>query len=84
MIEDFVRHNLSTASIKSIVEHFNTNNSQIYSILQPEKPGTIIQKLRMEVVMEMRHARIDIKEISRVSGFSVSYIRKIKIDQKTN
>jgi hypothetical protein len=84
MIEDFVRHNLSTASIKSIVEHFNTNNSQIYTILQPEKPGTIIQKLRMEVVMEMRHARIDINQISRVSGFSVSYIRKIKKDQKAN
>ncbi len=39
MIELFIRQNLSTASIKSINEHFNTNTSQIYILLEPDKPG---------------------------------------------
>jgi len=54
MIEQYIRENLSTASLKSINEHFNSNTSQIYTLLDPDKPGTIIQKLRLELVMEMK------------------------------
>ncbi len=78
MIEQFIRENLSTASIKSINEQFNTNTSQIYALLEPDKPGTIIQKLRLEMVMEMKKSGADAQQISEISGLSESYIKKIK------
>lgn len=78
MIEAFIRQNLSTASIKSINEHFNTNTSLVYILLEPDKPGTIIQKLRLETVIEMKKAGDDIKLISETTGLSESYIKKIK------
>ena len=77
-IEQYIRDNLSVASLKSIADHFNSNNSQIYKLLEPEKPGSIIQKMRLEKVVEMRDAGKDVKEISEVTGLSESYVRKIK------
>ena len=76
-IEQFIRENLSIASLKSIADHFKTNTSTIYTILDPEKPGAFIQQLRMEKVMEMRKGRTSAKEIAAISGFSESYVRKI-------
>ena len=78
MIEDFIRHNLPTASIKSINEHFKTNTSLIYALLEPEKPGTIIQKLRLELVAELKKSGADLQQISEATGFSESYLKKIK------
>jgi hypothetical protein len=78
MIEAFICQNLSTASIKSINEHFNTNTSLVYILLEPEKPGTIIQKLRLETVMEMKKSGADLQLISKTTGLSESYIKKMK------
>lgn len=75
-IEQFIRDNLANASIKSINEHFNTN--QLYAIFEPEKPGTIIQKLRLELVTEMKNSGLSIQEISAASGLSESYLKKLK------
>ncbi len=77
-IEQYIKENLSIASLKSITDHFNTNNSHIYKLIEPEKPGSIIQNLRMQKLVEMRDAGADISEISRVTGLSESYIRRIK------
>lgn len=77
-IEAFIRENLSIASLKSIAEHFNTNNSHIYHLLEPEKPGSIIQKLRFEKVVEMRKNGANLEQITEATGLSESYIKKIK------
>jgi hypothetical protein len=77
-IEDFIKENLSTASLKSITDHFNTNNSHIYKLIEPEKPGSIIQKMRMDKVIELKNSGKDINEISDATGLSVSYLKKIR------
>lgn len=77
-IEEFIQQNLPIASLKSITDHFKSNNSHIYKLIEPDKPGLIIQKLRADKVVEMKNAGCDISEISRVTGLSESYIKKIK------
>lgn len=77
-IENYIRENLSVASLKSIIEHFNTSKSQIYNLTEPETPGSIIQKMRLEKVIEMRDSGKDVTEISSITGLSESYIKKIK------
>ncbi len=78
-IEAYIRENLSTASLKSITSHFETTTRHIYKIIEPEKPGAIIQKLRLELVMEMKKSSADPEQIAEATGLSVSYIRKIKV-----
>ena len=80
MVEDFIRKNLATASIKSINEHFHSNTNQIYALLEPDKPGTIIQEMRLKLVMEMKKSGSDLQTIADSSGLSKSYIKKIKAD----
>jgi len=77
-IEAYIRENLSTASLKSITSHFETTTRHIYKIFEPEMPGSIIQKLRLELVMEMKKSGADAEQIAEATGLSVSYIRKIK------
>jgi hypothetical protein len=77
-IECFIRENLANASLKSINDHFNTSNRNIYKIIEPDKPGSIIQKIRLEKVKEMNKAGRDLTEIAEATGLSMSYIRKIK------
>lgn len=76
-IESFIKDFLPTASLKSIVDHFDTNNSMVYNILAPNKPGDLIQQLRYEKVKELRSEGKSAKQISEVTGLSDSYVRKI-------
>lgn len=76
----YIRENLTTASIKSINEHFQSNTNQIYAILEPDKPGTIIQQLRMELVIDMKKRGNGLADIAAATGFSQSYIKKIKMN----
>ena len=78
-IIEFIRMNLSTASLKSINEHFGSNTNQVYALFEPEKPGTIIQQLRTELVIAMKKEKATLSEISTATGFSQSYIKKIKV-----
>lgn len=77
-IEAYIQDNLSTASLKSITDHFNTNKNQIYKLIEPDKPGSIIQQLRMQKVLDMRKAGAELNDISQATGFSESYIKKIR------
>lgn len=77
-IEDYIIQNLSSVSIKNLTDKFNLNAPQLYAILHPDRPGTIIQKLRTDMVLEMKKAGKNINEIAEATGLSVSYIRKIK------
>ena len=76
-IEHFIRGNLAQASLKSIAERFDTNNAVIYELLSPEKPGALINRLRMEQVKDLRKANKSAKEISQTTGFSEYYVRKV-------
>lgn len=78
-IEEYIRQNLTTASISSINDHFNTNATYVYSLFEPDKPGSIIQQQRMQMVAEMRKNGAKIGEISVATGLSESYIRKLKV-----
>lgn len=76
-IETFIKENLAQASLKSISERFKTNHAVIYSILDPEKPGAFINRLRMEQVKKLRKAGKSAAEISQLTGFSEYYVRKV-------
>jgi hypothetical protein len=76
-IEAFIRSNLSNASLKTVIDHFKTNNSMVYSILAPLKPGELIQTLRQERLRAMRDEGRRPDEIAKATGLSESYVRKI-------
>lgn len=76
-IETFIQENLAQASLKSIAEKFQTNNAVIYSLLSPEKPGALINRLRMERVHRLRKFGRSAREISQQTGFSEFYVRKV-------
>ena len=76
-IEAFIRENLAVASLKSITDHFQTSNANVYMLLAPEKPGAFINRLRMEKVQQLRGENKTAKEIADLTGFSVSYVWKI-------
>lgn len=82
-IENFIKENLATASINSITDHFKTNKSFIYRLLEPDKPGTIIQKFRQEMVIKMKSEGHSIKEISIATGLSQPYINRMKWSNET-
>jgi hypothetical protein len=75
-VEAFIRENLTTVSIKSIIKHFDTNTKQLYKVLHPDKPGTIIQHLRQEIVAQMRSEGANAKQIAVATGLSESYVKK--------
>lgn len=76
-IETYIRENLAQASLKSIAEKFQTNNAIIYALLAPDKPGAIINRLRMEQVHKLRKENRPAREISQLTGFSEYYVRKL-------
>lgn len=76
-IEMFIRENLISASLNSITDKFKINTSTVYALLEPDKPGAIIQELRMTKVKMLRKEGATAKDIAEVTGLSASYIRKI-------
>jgi hypothetical protein len=78
IIEEFIRNNLPNASIKTIIDEFDLNPRQLYAILKPDKPGTNIQNIRLNSVKQMREEGKTSQEISKATGLSISYLKKIK------
>lgn len=78
-IEDYIIHNLPNASIKSILDEFKLSPRQLIRILQPAKPGAIIQDIRLKRVSTMRHEGKTKNEIAEATGLSLSYLKKLKI-----
>lgn len=77
-IEAYINNNLPTASIKTLMDHFKVSAPIIYEALKPDRPGSIIQQLRLKTVIEMRQQNKAIEEIAEVTGLSISYLKKIK------
>lgn len=77
----YIKENINTVGIKTINEHFQINTIQLYNILRPKKPGNIITDLRIELVMKLRKEGRNVKEISEATGFSETYIYRVKLKE---
>ena len=76
-IEDFIRAHIKLVTLKAIQVHFNISARVLYTILEPEKPGAIIQRIRQERIRELKKEGMGAKEIAEESGLSESYVRQI-------
>lgn len=77
-LEDYIKQNLANATILSITEHFQTNLHVINKVLINLQLGELIRNLRIEKVKKMRKQNCSEQEISALTGFSISYLKKIK------
>ncbi len=77
-IEEYIQSNLKNVSIKNIKDYFNISNKSLYKIIAPEKPGVIISNFRKMKVKELISKGESLKNISEKTGFSISYLRKLK------
>ena len=77
-IVDYIDLNLSTVTVISVTEYFNTNFNAINNELKTIKIGELIRERRILVVRNMREKRINEETISIATGFSISYLKKIK------
>lgn len=76
-IDHYIIKNLSTVSILSISEHFNLGVHDLYKIMGKNKPGVYIRKIRLKQIKAMRGENFSEEEISKATGFSVSYLKKL-------
>lgn len=77
-IINFIKKNLGSVTIEMICLEFNVNQNEVYKILSDgRRPGEIIRKERVKLVREMRSKNKSEEEISKASGFSISYLKKI-------
>lgn len=77
-IETFIESNLPIASIKTLMDEFQLNAPQLYVILKPDRPGTLIQQIRLATVKKMREKGQSHEEIAAATGLSISYLKKLK------
>ena len=75
---DYINNHIESASIQTICDHFNFSNTKLYAITKPEKPGELIRRLRAERVRQMRDAGYSKSEIADATGFSKSYVGRVK------
>ncbi|MEK9739944.1 MAG: hypothetical protein VW262_02030 [Flavobacteriaceae bacterium] len=76
-IDLFIDQNLATVSIQILIEHFKISNSELYKIMDDKKPGDYIRIKRMNKVKHLRSIDASPEEISELTGFSLSYLKKI-------
>lgn len=74
----FIDSNLKDVTIVNICHQFNINPLQLNDILGTDKPGELIRTKRLDLVRKMRKDRRKEEDIAFVTGFSVSYLKKIK------
>jgi hypothetical protein len=77
-VEAFIADNLNQVTIDSITNHFNLSLKELYELTYPNKPGKLITKRRKDMVKSLLNQDKDLAYISGITGFSVSYLKKIK------
>jgi hypothetical protein len=77
-LEEYIKQNLSKASLRMLQDEFKISASQLYIILKPDRPGSIIQNIRLAKFKQMKDEGRSLPEISESTGLSVSYLRKLK------
>ncbi len=77
-VEAFIANNLHQVTIDSITNHFNLTLKELYELTYPNKPGKLITIKRKDTVRTLLNQNKDLVYISEKTGFSVSYLKKIK------
>ena len=77
-VEAFIAGNLKQVTIDSITNHFNLSLKELYELTYPNKPGKLITKKRKDMVKSLLKQEKGLVYISEITGFSVSYLKKIK------
>lgn len=77
LIRNYIIEHLNTVNINSICDEFKISTNKLYSILNKNKPGDIIREERLKVVRKMRKQNISENRIAKITGFSISYLKKI-------
>lgn len=77
-IEDYIFSNLNQVTINNIKTHFDLSNKHLYKLAAPKKPGSIISDYRKMKAKELFADGESLKNISEITGFSMSYLKKIK------
>lgn len=76
-IKEYIENNIAIVSIQNILDKFNISNTELYKIMK-EKPGTYIRNVRLQKLNTLLSQNIPIEEISELTGFSISYLKKIR------
>ena len=76
-IVTFIKLNITDVSVTLLCEEFNLSVNELYNVLGNKKPGEIIRKERLKVVRKMRRQKVSEEIISKATGFSISYLKKI-------
>ena len=77
-IIEYIDSNLSKVTVPLIAEHFKSNFNLINNELQDIKIGELIRQRRIKTVRAMRKKLFNEESISIKTGFSISYLKKIK------
>jgi len=74
-ISNFIANNVTTVTINSIMTNFRISQNSLYKICEPLTPGELIRLKRIELVNQHKGNK-SIKELSEISGFSMTYLKR--------
>lgn len=77
IIETYIQENITSVTVQNICQKFKLTKTQLYEIIENEKPGETIRKYRINLVRKYRRLKKDEKFIADNTGFSISYLKKI-------
>ena len=77
-IEEYIGNNLNQVTIDSIANYFGISIKTLYSTVLPHKPGKLITEKRLSRAKELKLRGASISSISEITGFSMSYLKKLK------
>lgn len=83
-IETFITEHISTASIKTIIDAFNITAPHLYTLFEPDKPGTYINQQRIQLFNRLLAEKKSIDVIAKSTGFSPAYLKKLMTQKKNN
>ena len=66
------------SKLKQMYAVVSLDNQMLYDILKPQKPGKVITNLRVQKAQDLRKEGVSYNEIASLTGFSVSYLKKLK------
>lgn len=76
-IEQFIEENLSDINIEKLKSAFKLSNYALYNAMDRINPGEVIRRKRISLTKKLRKQGVSELEISKQTGFSLSYLKKI-------
>ena len=76
-IEQFIDENISSVNLEMLKSQFDLSNYALYNIMDKRNPGEVIRRKRLSLVKTLRKQNVAESEISKQTGFSISYLKKI-------